>query len=166
MSVQVCRLEPEHFHAWERLWRQYQEFYRIDIPASTSLRTWERLFEGGEPVRGHIALVDGQAAGIAHFLLQRSFWRLEHGCYLHDLFVADAFRRRGVARALVTSVCEAAAQLGCDRVHWLTHEENRAAIALYERIAARTGFIQFAMSLPQVERPVHVIGDQIERSNP
>ena len=35
----------------------------------------------------------------------------------------------------------------CAKVHWLTHETNATAIALYERTAERPGFIQFRKAL-------------------
>ncbi|MCA4126251.1 GNAT family N-acetyltransferase, partial [Pseudomonas aeruginosa] len=32
---------------------------------------------------------------------------------------------------------------GCSRVHWLTHESNSDAMKLYERIADKSGFLQY-----------------------
>ena len=32
---------------------------------------------------------------------------------------------------------------GCSRTYWLTHESNSKAMLLYERIAERSGFIQY-----------------------
>ena len=36
-----------------------------------------------------------------------------------------------------------AAAMGCSRVHWLTHETNTNAMQLYDRIADRSGFVQY-----------------------
>jgi hypothetical protein len=36
-----------------------------------------------------------------------------------------------------------AREAGCARVHWLTHESNTDAMLLYDRIAERSGFIQY-----------------------
>ena len=52
-------------------------------------------------------------------------------------------RTRGVGRCLIEHVYEEAAAGGCSRVYWLTHETNHAAMALYARIADRTGFVQY-----------------------
>lgn len=148
MPVRVSELEQAHFAAWEIMWREYQAFYRIDIPEATARRVWARLFDEAEPVFGRIAFLDGQAAGVAHCVLQRSFWSVADNCYLHDLYVSQRFRRQGVAQALIASVCEGAARAARRRVHWLTHEDNRAAGALYERVAKRTGFLQYAIATP------------------
>jgi GNAT superfamily N-acetyltransferase len=64
-------------------------------------------------------------------------------CYLQDLFTAEGARGRGVGRALIEAVCDAARDAGASRVHWLTHETNTDARALYDRVAERSGFIQY-----------------------
>jgi len=33
-------------------------------------------------------------------------------------------------------------------VHWLTHETNTAAMQLYDRIAERSGFLQYRKIIP------------------
>jgi hypothetical protein len=40
-------------------------------------------------------------------------------------------------------VCDVARGAGANRVHWLTHESNTDARALYEKVAERPGFIQY-----------------------
>ena len=41
-----------------------------------------------------------------------------------------------------------AAAANCARVYWLTHETNATAMQLYDRIADRSGFIQYRKVLP------------------
>ena len=36
---------------------------------------------------------------------------------------------------------------GCARVHWLTHETNTDAMLLYDRVAVRSGFVQYRQIL-------------------
>ncbi|MXP63113.1 GNAT family N-acetyltransferase [Roseomonas sp. M0104] len=54
---------------------------------------------------------------------------------LDDLFVLPAARGRGIARALVGAVGEAGHARGWSHLRWFVPESDRAAIALYERIA-------------------------------
>jgi len=49
---------------------------------------------------------------------------------------------------LDAAVCDRAAAQGASRVYWLTREDNATAIALYEKVALRTGFIQYRIGLP------------------
>jgi ribosomal protein S18 acetylase RimI-like enzyme len=48
-----------------------------------------------------------------------------------------------VGRALIEHVYQQSAAAGCSRVYWLTHETNEVAMRLYDRIAERSGFIQY-----------------------
>ena len=89
--------------------------------------------------------VGGLAApvGMVHWIFHRSNWTIGDYCYLQDLFVAPGVRGGGVGRALIESVYEAARRAGSPRVYWLTHESNAEAITLYDRVADRSGFVQY-----------------------
>jgi len=64
-------------------------------------------------------------------------------CYLQDLFTNEASRGRGIGRALIESVYERATAAGSPRVYWNTHETNLTAMKLYDKVAERSGFIQY-----------------------
>jgi ribosomal protein S18 acetylase RimI-like enzyme len=55
---------------------------------------------------------------------------------LYELAVGEAFRRRGVATALVEGLAELAREHGCYGMWVLTGEENLAALATYEGTGA------------------------------
>jgi hypothetical protein len=40
-------------------------------------------------------------------------------------------------------VADAARAAGAERLYWVTHETNAVAQALYDRVAEKTGFIQY-----------------------
>jgi hypothetical protein len=48
---------------------------------------------------------------------------------------------------LIQHVYAEARRQDCSRVYWLTHETNTAAMQLYDRIAERSGFIQYRHAL-------------------
>ena len=90
-----------------------------------------------------LAWRDGQAIGLVHWVIHRSTWTTGDYCYLQDLYVAETVRGGGVGRALIEQVYAAAQAYGANRVHWLTQEDNTQARQLYDRIASRSGFIQY-----------------------
>ena len=57
--------------------------------------------------------------------------------------MAPAARGGGIGRQLIEHVYDTAWEAGCARVHWLTHETNHDAMRLYDRIAERSGFVQY-----------------------
>ncbi len=59
------------------------------------------------------------------------------------LFTLPEYRGMGIAQQLIQQVNQTAQQRECDRVYWLTHEDNLQARQLYDRVAKRTGFIQY-----------------------
>ncbi|MBI3144180.1 MAG: GNAT family N-acetyltransferase [Pseudogulbenkiania sp.] len=129
--------------AWLPLWQGYQAFYRTTISEATSAVTWQRLLDTAEPMAAYLAWRGGVAVGLVHTIYHRSCWTVGDYCYLQDLFVADSERGRGVGRRLIEHVYRQAAEDGCSRVHWLTHESNHDAMQLYDRIAERSGFVQY-----------------------
>ncbi|MEW2164436.1 GNAT family N-acetyltransferase [Streptomyces sp. NPDC007084] len=54
--------------------------------------------------------------------------------YLKELYVREAARRRGVARALMAELRKAAGRLGCSRLEWTADTDNPTALALYEAL--------------------------------
>jgi GNAT superfamily N-acetyltransferase len=131
------------FDAWLPLWRGYQAFYKVDITEAVTRETWRRFHDAGEPMHCTLAEVEGRAVGIVHFIEHRSCWTSGNYLYLQDLFTDATVRGRGAGRALIEHVYARAKARGCARVHWLTHQTNTTAMQLYDRIAERSGFVQY-----------------------
>jgi GNAT superfamily N-acetyltransferase len=128
---------------WEALWKGYQSFYQVAISDETTAVTWIRLHDPAEPMGALGAYLSGKLCGIAHYLFHRSCWTIGDYCYLQDLFVAEDARGRGLGGALIQAVERQARAAGASRIYWLTQESNVVARALYDRLAERSGFIQY-----------------------
>ena len=92
---------------------------------------------------GFIAHLDGQPAGIVHYLYHSHCWRLERVCYLQDLFADPSARGMGIGRALIEQVAAQASIVGAPSVYWLTQDDNHKARKLYDRVATLTPFIKY-----------------------
>jgi GNAT superfamily N-acetyltransferase len=142
--------EADHA-VWQDLWQAYLAFYETVLPETTYASTWRRLLDPREPIHGALAWDGERPLGLVHFIYHRSCWTETDYCYLQDLYVAAGHRGGGLGRALIEHVYARAEADGCDRVHWLTQETNYPGRQLYDRIAARSGFIQYRQLLG--ERP-------------
>ncbi len=142
-TIVIRPLEQNHRSAWYPLWRGYQEFYKVDLSEDVSSTTWQRLLDPAEPMGGALAWQGTTAVGLVHHIRHRSCWTVGDYCYLQDLFVTATIRGVGIGRKLIEYVYEAAKRDGCSRVYWLTHETNTDAMKLYDRVADRSGFIQY-----------------------
>ena len=145
-DITIRPLELSDNAEWRRLWTLYLDFYETTVSEDVYRFTWQRLFEPGEfEPKGLLAIVDGQPVGLVHYLYHRSCWAIANNCYLQDLFAVPEVRGTGVGRALIESVHAAAARAGVSNVYWRTHETNTVGRRLYDRIARRTGFIEYDM---------------------
>ena len=145
MSDIVIRPLEQSDHAeWRRLWVAYLKVYNTILPAETGELTWKRLFTPGEyEPRGFIALLDSKPVGLTHYMYHRSCWAEANNCYLQDLFADPDIRGKGVGSALIDAVKQEAKAAGVTNVYWMTHETNATARKLYDRVARRTGFIEY-----------------------
>ncbi|GAA4089632.1 GNAT family N-acetyltransferase [Actinomadura miaoliensis] len=139
--IDIGPLRPEDRAAWEVLARGYKAFYRTVVPDKGYEETWQRLQSDAE-LHGIGARSNGRLVGIAHYLFHVTFWSAD-SCYLQDLFVDEAARGHGAARALIEHVAEEARKRGAARLYWTTKQDNVPARALYDKVARFHGFIRY-----------------------
>lgn len=147
----VRPIRQEDYAGWRPLWDGYNAFYgrsgAMALDERVTAQTWEWFFDGAAGVHAFVAELEGRIAGTVHFLFHRSTSRLAEVCYLQDLFTHEACRGRGVGRALIQAVLDAAQVRGSSRVYWTTQATNAAGRALYDKLAEHRGFIVYAREL-------------------
>ncbi len=151
MTLSIRPLAKTDYAQWLPLWDGYNTFYgrsgptALD-PAITAM-TWSRFFDAYEPVHALVAEDGGALIGLVHYLYHRSTTSIVPICYLQDLFTQAETRGRGVGRALIEAVYDAARKAGTSRVYWQTHETNRTAMRLYDQVAEKSGFLVYRKAL-------------------
>ena len=135
----------QDYDQWLPLWDGYNAFYgrsgATALAPEITRMTWARFFDAYEPMHVLVAESDGALLGLTHYLFHRSTTSIEPICYLQDLFTNEAARGKGVGRALINGVYDQAKLAGSSRVYWQTHETNRTAMQLYDKVAERPGFV-------------------------
>ncbi len=146
-SVVVRNAEPRDYQQWLLLWAGYCEFYErrgpTAVPQEVTDLTWQRFFDAYEPMHCLVAEQGDRLVGFTHYIFHRNTTMVGPTCYLQDLFAANDIRGTGAGRALIEGVYDCARAVGSTRVYWMTHETNAIAQRLYDRIAAKSGFIQY-----------------------
>jgi GNAT superfamily N-acetyltransferase len=137
----------QDYDRWLRLWDGYNAFYgrsgATALAPEITQMTWARFFDAYEPVLALVAEDAGQLLGLTHYLFHRSTTAIEPVCYLQDLFTSEAARGKGVGRALISGVYRQAKLAGSPRVYWQTHQTNRTAMQLYDKVAEHSGFVVY-----------------------
>ena len=149
--VLVRHVVKQDYEQWLPLWDGYNAFYGRSgatalAPEITQV-TWSRFFDAYEPMHALVAESEGKLVGLTHYLFHRSMTSIAPLCYLSDLFTNEAARGKGVGRALIEAVYDKARAAGSPRVYWQTHETNRTARELYDKVAEMSGFIVYRKPL-------------------
>ena len=146
-QLTVRPVAPTDLSQWEALWEGYNTFYERTVPPEITRVTWSRFFDASEPVHALVAEKDGRLLGLVHYLFHRSTTLIGPTCYLQELFTTKTARGQGVGRALIEAVYERARNAGSQRVYWQTHETNVTGMALYDKVAKRSGFLVYRKRL-------------------
>ena len=141
MRIRIA--QAPDFEQWLPLWKQYQVFYKTEIPDAVARTTWDRFQDAKETMHCAVAELDGKLVGMVHYISHCSCWSQGDNVYMQDLFTEPALRGKGIGRALIEYVYAFAAQERAAKVWWLTHETNQHAMLLYDTIAEKSGFVQY-----------------------
>jgi GNAT superfamily N-acetyltransferase len=95
------------------------------------------LFGRPATVQGNVAEVDGEIATMALWFLNFSTWDGVAGVYVEDLYVRPRFRRRGLARALLSALARECLDNGYTRLSRAVLNWNSDAVAPYEAIGGQ-----------------------------
>jgi aminoglycoside 3-N-acetyltransferase I len=93
-----------------------------------------------------VALEGGNVVGGLAAYELRKFEQARSELYIYDLAVDAAFRRRGIATALITELRQIAAICGAWVVYVQADHGDDAAIALYTKLGVREDVLHFDMS--------------------
>ncbi len=146
-TVFIRALGKADYDEWLPLWKGYQTFYKANLSDEVTRESFRRMLDPAEPTFGALAFRGANAIGMVHWIFHRSNWSIGDYCYLQDLFVNEHSRGLGIGRLLIEHVYAEASKAGSSCVYWLTHETNKTAMLLYDRVADRSGFVQYKKSL-------------------
>ncbi|NBH06599.1 GNAT family N-acetyltransferase [Amycolatopsis sp. SID8362] len=140
--VEISFLTESDRARWEVLARGKDTHFAVERADGDYERTWRRLLDD-DRIHGVGARLDGAIVGVAHYLCHASVWYAGK-CYLADLFVDPAVRRRGVATAMIDWVARDAEERGFPGLYWNTLADAPAR-ALYDKVGKfNDGLIRYS----------------------
>lgn len=93
-----------------------------------------------------IAEIDSEFAGMSLYFMIFSTWRGRPGGYVQDLFVAEKFRGRSIADALMRHTAQAVKAAGGTFVSLAVDRKNLRAQAFYGKLGMQTDDSDFIMA--------------------
>lgn len=143
-SLRIAKIRAEDEPAWRSLWTDYLAFYETTVSEQVMATSFERLLSDDPHFfHGLLARQGDEILGLTHFMFHPHMQKPEDVCYLQDLFTIPSARGKGVARALIEAVYDAADTHGSPTVYWLTQDFNTTARKLYDKVADVTPFIKY-----------------------
>jgi ribosomal protein S18 acetylase RimI-like enzyme len=82
---------------------------------------------------------DSPPSGVVQLRFRWGIWRAGGDCLVEDVYVSEAARGRGLARALLELATERALERGCRRMELDVSEANEAGLALYRSFGFTEG---------------------------
>jgi ribosomal protein S18 acetylase RimI-like enzyme len=146
--VGTVRPDEEGWAAYVGLFADYRAYYGAGEPGAGAADRWLRTHEATGHLRCYLARAPEPVA-MAVVVVSPASLRLGVFWQLRDLFVTSEARRRGIGRAVVTSVATDARAAGALRLALQTESSNAAAQALYHGLGFEdvTGYVQMMLTL-------------------
>jgi len=129
--------------------RELAAFERApDAVMMTAPKLREALF--GEKPYGEALIVefDGKPQAMATWGVAFNTWTAKPTLAVEDVYVREAYRGRGVGRAIFTHLAKLAIARGYSRIDWQVLDWNMPAIEFYEGLGAKrqAGWVKYRLA--------------------
>jgi diamine N-acetyltransferase len=137
VSITIRAARPDDSALIFELVRELAEYEKLAHAVdATQEQIAAALFSKEPRLFCDIAEWNGEAVGFAVWFLNFSTFRGRHGVYLEDVFVRQAFRGRGLGKALMAHLAQRCIKEGWARFEWAVLDWNAPSIAFYKSIGA------------------------------
>ena len=135
--------------AWSELFRSYGVFYETDFSDEVLEKVWLVLLTAGSGIDAVVAENDeGTVVGFAHYRSHPDTFTGGRDWFLDDLYVHPDARGAGHATALIEHIADLARETGtAGTLRWITAADNEQAQRVYDRVAAKTTWVTYEMTL-------------------
>jgi len=113
---------------------EYEKLAHEAVATDAAIR--DTLFGNRRVAEVAIGYFEAKPVGFVLFFYNYSTFLGRPGLYIEDLFVEEAYRRRGFGRALLLHVARLAQERGCGRLEWSVLDWNEPAIEFYKKLGA------------------------------
>jgi GNAT superfamily N-acetyltransferase len=138
--VEVRLAQQQDVEAIAVLMNDLDHFYGvtdIEPPGQRVPQITASLFQ--EPRAAYVLLAweREQLVGMAAYSFLWPAAGVTRSLYLKELYVTEAFRRKGIGRLLMHALCQVASEHQCSRIEWTADTTNVLAQTFYEQLGMR-----------------------------
>jgi ribosomal protein S18 acetylase RimI-like enzyme len=125
---------------WEKLYRGYADFYKVEINEKILQTVWSWLNDKNHEVQGIVYEVEENIIGFAHYRRMPSPLRGQDIGFLDDLFVDPGHRGKKIGEKIINELKKISKSKGWNLIRWITRDNNLRAKTLYDRVAEKTNW--------------------------
>jgi len=141
----IRKLQFDDFPKWLPLWDGNNLGQRNE---EVTTETWARICDPlNWQVNGLCAEQNGELLGIVHYILHPTTGNINPVCYMQDVYVDPAHRRKGVGKRLVEGVTKVGSTQKWARMYWLTQDGNQEAKAMYANFGIKLNFSFYVLPI-------------------
>jgi len=107
-----------------------------DAVEMTEEQLEDALFGPSPRAEALIVELDGTPRGAAFWFQSFNTWTGRPGLYVEDVYVEEAYRDRGIGRAIFKHLANLAVTRGYSRMEWSVLDWNEPAIGFYRSLGA------------------------------
>jgi GNAT superfamily N-acetyltransferase len=106
---------------------------------------------------GLVAELEGEIVGFAYLQYEPQAFEdiLTNAVWLHDIYIDEAARRKGVGHALMSAVADAAKEFGAEKTVLATAAKNEKGRAFFESLGFKTTMHEMMLVTDQLQKREH-----------
>ena len=136
MNIEVRKATKQDMPAVLRLIKELAKFENEPDAVEITVEDLQNDGFGDRPLfECFVAEANDTIEGMALFYYRYSTWKGKT-VHLEDLVVSEAFRGKGLGKALYTKVIQYSKQQGCKRTEWVVLDWNTNAVEFYKNSGA------------------------------
>ena len=125
---------------WKKLYKDYADFYKVEMNNQILQTVWGWLHNKNHEVDGLVYEIDGNIVGLAHYRRMPRPLKGKDIGFLDDLFVDPYYRGQKIGEKILSELKKISKSKEWNLVRWITHDDNRRAKSLYDRVAEKTSW--------------------------
>ena len=142
----IRQIKLEDKKDWEKLYRGYADFYKVEMNDEILATVWKWLFDQKHEVSGLVYEEKSKVVALAHYRKMPSPLRGKYIGFLDDLYVDPKYRRNGIGEKIIKELNTISSRNNWNLVRWITRDDNITAKSLYERLSKKTNWEVYELS--------------------
>ena len=134
----IRQIKQEDKKDWEKLYRGYADFYKVEMNDEILATVWKWLFDQTHEVNGLVYEEKSKVVALAHYRKMPSPLRGKYIGFLDDLFVDPEHRGKKIGEKILNELKNISEKNGWGLIRWITRNDNVRAKSLYDKVSEKT----------------------------